>query len=124
MAHTIAAKQGNIDKALDAPIPAPAQIAPSVNSASATTAEAADENPMPLLLPHIFHACLRQLARADADHAAELNGRGFSRFDGKIGHRLAAQQSLSPADAQRALAIVCKYPRQLPGKLFKAATVN
>lgn len=60
-----------------------------------------------------IHGKLRILAALDADHAAVLNGVGFSRIDGEIGHSLAGAGTLTPKQAALGARLVHKYRRQL-----------
>lgn len=62
-----------------------------------------------------IHARLRYLAGMDMDHASHINGIGFNRFDGKIGHSLAESETLSPKQAALGQKILIKYRRQLQG---------
>lgn len=60
---------------------------------------------------------LLRLAGFDEDHAAELNGVGFSKFDGVEGHEIARRfermAALTDNDWRRAVKIASKYQRQL-----------
>lgn len=57
---------------------------------------------------------LRFLASLDGDRARELNGQGFNKVDGDIGHRLARSETLSVPELQTGLKLARKYRRQLP----------
>lgn len=61
----------------------------------------------------IFEA-LRLLASLDGDRAKELNGQGFNKVDGAVGHRLASSESLTVPELQKGLQLARKYRRQLP----------
>ena len=61
----------------------------------------------------IFEA-LRLLASFDGDRAKELNGQGFNKADGTLGHRLANSETLSVPELQKGLQLARKYRRQLP----------
>ena len=60
---------------------------------------------------------MMQLAAADQDFARELNGKGFSRFDGEFGHSLAAQYQstgmLTEAQWKAAIRLAKRYRRQI-----------
>lgn len=60
-------------------------------------------------------AGLRFLSAADPDGARELNGAGFNKVDGAIGHSLAAQteRGLTPKQWELAIALCRKYRRQI-----------
>jgi len=62
----------------------------------------------------VIHHGLRLLASFDPDRAAELNGVGFNRLDGQIGHDLAASPTLSGRQAALGVKLLSKYHRQLP----------
>ena len=57
---------------------------------------------------------IRQLAAMDPDHAAELNGVGFSSWTGPIGHRLAREDDFSPRQAWWARKLIIHHRRQVP----------
>ena len=126
MATTLLQKEAVIAKALDAPIPQIVPIpAPQPSKPSAKSdADLASSEPsiMPDAQRAAIHACLRLLAAKDPDRAREANGEGFNRFDGDLGHSLADQGTLSTEESERGLAIVRKYPRQIPPDLFAVAT--
>lgn len=61
----------------------------------------------------IFEA-LRLLASFDGDRARELNGQGFNKVDGPVGHRLANSETLSIPELETGLKLARKYQRQLP----------
>lgn len=56
---------------------------------------------------------MKMLAGMDEDHAAEVNGMGFSKFDGLIGHSLANCSKLTPKQAALACRLCIKYRKQL-----------
>jgi len=60
-------------------------------------------------------AGLRFLSAADPDGARELNGAGFNKVDGAIGHSLAFQteNGLTPKQWELAIALCRKYRRQI-----------
>jgi SWI/SNF-related matrix-associated actin-dependent regulator 1 of chromatin subfamily A len=59
------------------------------------------------------HAGLRQLADCDQDRASALNGVGFNKIDGQIGHDLAGRPSLTKLQAALGMVLCRKYRRQL-----------
>jgi len=65
-----------------------------------------------------IHQALQMIADLDGDHARELNGIGFSRLDGMIGHSLANCERLTPKQAALAQTLVRKYRRQVPDALL------
>lgn len=66
------------------------------------------------------HQALQIIADMDLDRAKELNGIGFSRIDGMIGHSLASQSRITPKQGALGQAIVRKYRRQLSDALLAA----
>ncbi len=64
---------------------------------------------------------LRLLVRSDSDRAGVINGVGFSKFDGKIGHSLASFTTLTPRQAVLGKTLVIKYRKQLPEDLVETA---
>lgn len=68
-----------------------------------------------------IHTGLKMLAASDQDHASSLNGIGFSKVDGAIGHSLAGAFRLTPRQAALGLRLVTKYRRQLSEELVSAA---
>jgi SWI/SNF-related matrix-associated actin-dependent regulator 1 of chromatin subfamily A len=64
------------------------------------------------------HQALRMLADFDCDHAKVLNGIGFSRIDGMIGHSLADCGRLTPKQAALGQTLVRKYRKQVPESLL------
>lgn len=67
------------------------------------------------------HLALRTLAGFDPDHARQVNGIGFNRLDGSIGHSLASAPELTPRQAALGRRIVRKYARQLGAEVLTAA---
>lgn len=63
------------------------------------------------------HAGLKMLAGCDHDHAQELNGIGFNKFDGVFGHALAERSRLSDRMVEVGVRLVVKYRKQL-GEAF------
>ena len=61
---------------------------------------------------------LKILAKADPDHARDLNGEGFNKVDAPLGHELAKRDSLTIAEQRQAMRILKKYSQQLPTSLF------
>ena len=61
----------------------------------------------------IFEA-MRLLASLDGDRAKELNGQGFNKVDGDLGHRLANSEALTIPELKKGLGLARKYRRQLP----------
>ena len=61
----------------------------------------------------IFEA-LRYIASLDSDHARELNGQGFNKVDGALGHQLANSEALTVPELKKGLGLARKYRRQLP----------
>lgn len=56
---------------------------------------------------------LQRVAGMDADYAKEINGVGFSKVDGRIGHELALSQRLSPMQAALGAVLCNKYRGQI-----------
>lgn len=122
MAETIIKKQEVIDSALDANHPERQAFVyePKERPATAET--------KPDLLAQIaetlttekidaIHSGLRLLAGLDIDRASEINGVGFNKIDGKIGHSLAERGELSPRQAALGMKLLRKYHRQLPEEI-------
>jgi hypothetical protein len=135
MAKRLVAKQNVIDSALDREHPerlTPEQVelmdAPIVPGRSEA---ATQDTPRAryakiaetLTVPQIaaIHQALRMIADLDGDHAKVLNGIGFSRLDGMIGHSLADCGRLTPKQAALGQTLVRKYRRQVPDALLAAA---
>lgn len=131
MAKTIIRKQEVIDAALDDPtsreilaIPIlPASDEKQEPATATTTRKALDEAATTITDAQrdAIHACLRSLAGMDPDRARDLNGIGFNRIDGEIGHSLVDAPRLTPRQAALGLRIVKKYHRQLDEGLLAAA---
>jgi len=62
-----------------------------------------------------LHAAIQHLAADDPDHAANLNGVGFNKFDNQFGHDLAAipAEQWTPRQTRKVWAILKKYSGQL-----------
>lgn len=64
---------------------------------------------------------LRLVAAADPDHAREANGKGFSKSDVALGHRLSMalpdRVKKTPPAAAQAIALAARYRRQVPTRL-------
>jgi len=76
------------------------------------------ESQDPTLTDKVRKACLNLLkviAGMDMDYAQELNGVGFNKIDGMMGHSLAHQDALSNKQAVIARKLCNKYRRQLAG---------
>jgi SNF2 family DNA or RNA helicase len=127
MAQILINKQNVIDSALDVNHPertAPA-YEPKNKSATHDTKPAELETIAATLTDEQISAVqagLRLLAGLDQDHAAELNGVGFSRIDVQIGHSLAERQTLTPKQAALGLKLCKKYHRQLPTEITDKLT--
>jgi len=65
------------------------------------------------------HDALRMLAGM-CDGAQAVDGMGFSKIDTHIGHSLAEQFALTPAQAALGKRLVTKYKRQLPESLLES----
>lgn len=64
-------------------------------------------------------AGLEALSGLDLDHARQLNGVGFSKFDGEFGHKLATRckaEGLTDREWEVAIRLCRKYRRQLPAE--------
>lgn len=135
LAKTLLAKQAVADAALDAvhepaarhepvvaadPAVAAAQADPAVAAAerpstAATTRQRLDEIAARLGPDDVdlVRRSLTTVAALDWDRAAELNGVGFSRLDGDLGHRLAEMDAWSPRQAALAATLANRYRGQL-----------
>lgn len=58
------------------------------------------------------------LSALDGDRASRRNGVGWGADDSAIGHTLSGRESLTPAEAAHALALLHHHRRQLPGPLL------
>lgn len=63
---------------------------------------------------HAAHRALQILASNDLDRANKLNGIGFNKIDGQIGHDLAYKPDLTARQAALAWKLARKYHAQLP----------
>lgn len=119
MAKIIVAKQAIIDAALDDQY----TLVEPVTPADETESKPKTEKPA-LTADQInaVHEALRILAGYDGDHASELNGIGFNRYDGAIGHSLAEAYALTEKQAALGAKVVRKYRRQLPEQLMERIT--
>lgn len=139
MIETIISKQDLIDSSLDrdhparveaqAPVYAPKPAAPvtaevPVEDAPKTKRQLLDDVAKTLTAAQMdaIHTALKMLAGMDQDHAMELNGKGFSKIDGTLGHDLASAARLSPRQAALGQKLARKYRRQLPAELL--AVIN
>jgi|GEM_PF-1120125 len=127
MAQTLCAKSAVIAEALDSEVAmVPKRSAKKASEPRFGANDSAESDMAPGTLPakqtEAIHECLKLLAANDPDHAQELNRRGFSAFDGKIGHPLAEADVLSDYEARQGLELIRKYTRQLPSELYSAAT--
>jgi SWI/SNF-related matrix-associated actin-dependent regulator 1 of chromatin subfamily A len=89
----------------------------------AVTATAAKVVPVAseALRAHV-HDGLRMLAGCDQDHAAEINGVGFNKFDGAFGHALAERAKLTDKMVWAGVKLVTKYRGQLGGDYTETLT--
>ena len=69
-----------------------------------------------------IHEGLQMLAAMDEDRAREINGAGYSKMDGYIGHSLAQQAALTARQAVLGAKLVNRYRRQLPEALVALAS--
>lgn len=121
MAHILVAKQRVIDEAMDKeqavlPIPPQREQAATVETPRKkidTLAESLTDQQR-----EAAHTAVRILATYDPDHARVLNGAGFNRLDGQIGHELAQRATLTQRQAALAWSLCRKYHRQLPSVLL------
>tara|TARA_Y100000817_G_scaffold73832_1_gene56671 strand:- start:10 stop:1944 length:1935 start_codon:yes stop_codon:yes gene_type:complete len=114
LAQTLVNKQAVIDKALDDEIEIEPIVIEEPTTKRVKRSQLVEEGEA-LTQAQILkiHEGLRIVASMDQDRARELNGVGFSAFDGRIGHSLAEAASLSPAQAAIGRRLVRKYRRQL-----------
>jgi SWI/SNF-related matrix-associated actin-dependent regulator 1 of chromatin subfamily A len=73
--------------------------------------------------PPFILECLRIIS-GSCDGAMELDGRGFNKFDTRIGKQLAARTNLTREQAVLGLKLVRKYKRQLPEEVLRLATCD
>jgi SWI/SNF-related matrix-associated actin-dependent regulator 1 of chromatin subfamily A len=126
MAKTLIEKQAVLDAALDRETPEPvAPVTPAREKAAteSLTRSKLDDVAAKLTPEQIsaIHEGLRILAAVDRDHAATLNGVGYSKIDSGIGHSLAERLSLTPRQAALGQKIVHRYRRQLGTDLIAVA---
>jgi len=62
---------------------------------------------------NLVHAGLQFMAQLDPDHARAVNGVGFNKFDGYMGHELASRPALSVKQALYGRKLLKKYWRQI-----------
>lgn len=67
---------------------------------------------------------LQYLAAFDTDHARMINGVGYSKIDGKIGHSLATCARLSNKQAALGRRLVNKYRRQLGTEVLETCGIQ
>jgi SWI/SNF-related matrix-associated actin-dependent regulator 1 of chromatin subfamily A len=134
MAKTLIAKQEILDKALDRavdvemidldalpPLPAEEEAATSELRQGEVERIAQQLDPA---VAQAAHEALQLLAAMDTDRAAVINGVGFNKLDGRIGHTLAKLDVLTPKQAVLALRIVRKYKRQLGAEMSARLGIN
>ena len=120
MAHTLVEKQEVIDKALDTPtamkpvtpIEPPATKSTKRDQLGAEAANFTDE------MVAAVHKALQRLAGV-CDGAYSLDDMGFNRIDTRIGHSLAACETLTKRQAALGRKIVRKYHRQIGEELIE-----
>jgi SNF2 family DNA or RNA helicase len=125
MARTLVSKQVVIDAAMDAeveikkipvlPLPEIEECASVKRSRKEIQEEAVTLTPEQVAA---VHTALR-IVQGVCDKARELDGMGFNKFDVKIGHALAWEESLTPAQAAIGRRIVMKYKKQYSEELFR-----
>lgn len=123
MAQKLVAKQEVIDRALDRQTSIDWESSPKEEVATATVTVKQVEDVAAKLTDEqvaASHTCLRILARM-CDGAQELDGMGFSKFDARVGHSLASQESLTKRQGVLAIKLANKYRRQLPAELLAIA---
>ena len=125
LARTLLAKQAILDQALDNDNDFDAFAAPEVKvqeEKTKTAKQVALQKVAANLTPKqidVIHTALRQIADQDQDRARVVNGVGFNKFDGHIGHQLAGLETLTPGQAALGQKIVTKYRRQLDPELVE-----
>lgn len=124
MVKFIVRKQNIIDQALDKGAAMVAGAVPvlTVEIGSVIDSEKAEKQAPPASdeLRTLVHSGLRQLAGMDQDHAMEINGVGFNKFDGAFGHALASYSRLSDKMVAAGIKLCVKYRGQL-GEQFSEA---
>jgi SWI/SNF-related matrix-associated actin-dependent regulator 1 of chromatin subfamily A len=121
LAQSLVHKQNVIDSALDREHEAVPFIAPPVEASSAGTgASALAEEGAEMSSDQIAatHEAVKHLA-VRCDRAYEKDDSGYNRIDTAIGHNLAGQDNLSPAQAALARKVVRKYSGQLGNELME-----
>lgn len=120
MAHRIVEKQNVIDKALDKPVNLDLKGTDMVREVFLVDPPEPDkpEKPIPVYSYEekvLFHEAVKRIAAMDGDRARSVNGRGFNKFDGHIGHILAGIElgNLSNKQADVAMKLAKKYRNQL-----------
>jgi len=122
MAKSIVRKQEIADKALDV-LPREAVL---------ETRNASDpvRKPMPKTIPaatpeerDAAHLAMQMLAGM-CDGARQLDDRGFSKFDARIGHGLATHLTLSDGQVILAKRLATKYQRQLPDSILATLKIE
>jgi len=133
MAQILAEKLATIERAMDKEVKplVPEVVVKEPEVGSLATAPAgpkprtdADyvELPGGLAQARALQTVAKVLAGLDPDHAAEINGIGFNKMDGPIGHSLARWQGdLTPRQAVTARKLFRKYHNQLPPELIELA---
>ncbi|HQQ00757.1 MAG TPA: DEAD/DEAH box helicase [bacterium] len=124
MARTLISKQAVIDAAMDAdveikkipvlPLPEIEECATAKRSRKEIQEEAVKLTPEQI---QAVHTALR-IVQGVCDRAQELDGMGFNRFDVRMGHALAWEESLTPQQAAIGRRIVMKYKKQYGQELF------
>lgn len=124
MATTVVDKQEIIDKALNGggqtQDEASKHVAIPVECATRTVSREQIATEAVSLTPNqveAIHAALRFLSAHDQDYARTVNGVGYSKIDGNIGHSLSERIFLTPKQAVLGKKIALKYRRQLPEEL-------
>ncbi len=114
MAKTIVEKQSVIDQALDVMVRSEPVLPLKENRQTGSRIDLQKIGDT-LTADDIFriHTDLKTLAGLDKDHANIVNGIGFNKIDGRIGHDLAALPYLSKLQAALGQKICAKYKIQL-----------
>lgn len=118
MAETIIEKQNNIDKALDNSISI--EAFDPIKEILLIEPERKEETPETEFVytqeeAKEWHMNLRRIAAMDEDKARSINGRGFNKIDGEIGHKLAElpTERLSSKQVKLVKKLANKYRGQL-----------
>ena len=118
LVRTIIKKQGVINRALDIDvIPEVAAIEVTSSKKQSEYQEEGDSMAADQVTAVLKN--LRTLAAMDQDRARTINGIGFNKIDGAIGHDLAKRETLSPAQAALGRKICKKYWGQLGDEAIK-----